>query len=100
MDFSRCENAGVRTDTWVVHEDDLVSAGLTDTAEHIDADVIVIGLHARAPLVERRVSENGVLRLLHRTLGLSPPRPLMDESRSRTEQPGEGAARPDGATRS
>ena len=66
-------DAGVRTDTRVVHEDDLV-AGLTDTAEHIDADVIVVGLHARAPLVERRVSETAS-RLLHRTpvsLVLSP----------------------------
>jgi nucleotide-binding universal stress UspA family protein len=62
---SALRDAGVRTDTRVVHEDDLV-AGLTDTAEHVDADVIVIGLHARAPLVERRVSETAS-RLLHRT---------------------------------
>jgi nucleotide-binding universal stress UspA family protein len=58
-------DANVRTDTRVVHEDDLV-AGLTNTAEHVDADVIVVGLHARAPLIERRVSETAS-RLLHRT---------------------------------
>ena len=57
--------AGVRTDARVVQEDDLV-AGLTNTAEQVDADAIVVGLHARVPLVDRRVSE-AASRLLHRT---------------------------------
>jgi nucleotide-binding universal stress UspA family protein len=56
---------GVRTDTRVVHEDDVVAA-LTNTAEQEHADAIVIGLPSRAPLVERRISETAS-RLLHRT---------------------------------
>jgi nucleotide-binding universal stress UspA family protein len=62
---SALRDAGVRTNTTVVHEDDLV-AGLTNTAEQLDADAIVVGLHARAPIVERRVSETAS-RLLHKT---------------------------------
>jgi hypothetical protein len=62
---SALRDAGVRTDTRVVHEADPV-AGLTDTAEHVAADVVVVGLHARALLVERRVNETAS-RLLHRT---------------------------------
>jgi nucleotide-binding universal stress UspA family protein len=62
---SALRDAGVRTDTRVVHEDHLV-AGLTNAAEQVDADLIVVGLHARAPLFERRVSETAS-RLLHRT---------------------------------
>jgi len=58
-------DAGVRTDTRVVHEDDLI-VGLTNAAEHVDADAILVGLRALVPLVERRVSETAS-RLLHRT---------------------------------
>jgi nucleotide-binding universal stress UspA family protein len=62
---SASRDAGVRTNTRVVHDADLV-AGLTDTAEDVDADMIVAGLRPRAPLAERRVSETAS-RLLHRT---------------------------------
>jgi nucleotide-binding universal stress UspA family protein len=62
---SSLRDAGVRTDTRVVHEDDVVAA-LTNAAEHVDADAIVVGLPSRAPLIERRVSETAS-RLLHRT---------------------------------
>lgn len=58
-------DAGVRTDTRVVHDDD-VAAALTNTAEETGADAIVVGLPSRAPVVERRVSETAS-RLLHKT---------------------------------